>query len=62
LLVLYLLQKLLSLVRNHYLISIDFIVYYLLAVTVYRDPPKAVLIETGGRLLLTCKRLFEFFN
>lgn len=26
-----------------------------LAVTVYRDPPKAVLIETGGRLLLTCK-------
>jgi len=25
-----------------------------LAVTVYRDPPKAVLIETGGRLLLTC--------
>jgi hypothetical protein len=24
-------------------------------VTVYRDPPKAVLIETGGRLLLTCK-------
>ena len=26
-----------------------------LAVTVYRDPPKAELIETGGRLLLTCK-------
>ena len=23
--------------------------------TVYRDSPKAVLIETGGRLLLTCK-------
>ena len=30
----------------------------ILAVTVYRDPPKAVLIETGGRLLLTCKSVF----
>jgi hypothetical protein len=29
--------------------------YFSLAVTVYRDPPKAELIETGGRLLLTCK-------
>jgi hypothetical protein len=28
---------------------------FCLAITVYRDPPKAVLIETGGRLLLTCK-------
>lgn len=30
-----------------------------LAVTVYRDPPKAELIETGGRLLLTCKIDFQ---
>ncbi|UJR15692.1 hypothetical protein I4U23_002626 [Adineta vaga] len=28
----------------------------IVAVTVYRDPPKAELIETGGRLLLTCKK------
>ena len=30
-----------------------------LAVTVYRDPPKAELIETGGRLLLTCKKSLQ---
>lgn len=34
----------------HYLSKV-----FYLAVTVYRDPPKAELIETGGRLLLTCK-------
>ena len=28
-------------------------------VTVYRDSPKAVLIETGGRLLLTCKKSLQ---
>ncbi|CAF0831411.1 unnamed protein product [Didymodactylos carnosus] len=28
----------------------------IVAYTVYRDPPKAVLIDTGGRLLLTCKK------
>ncbi|CAF0773864.1 unnamed protein product [Adineta steineri] len=31
----------------------------IVAVTVYRDPPKAVLIETGGRLLLTCKKSLQ---
>lgn len=25
----------------------------------YRDTPKAVLIETGGRLLLTCKKSLQ---
>ncbi|CAF0958034.1 unnamed protein product [Didymodactylos carnosus] len=28
----------------------------IVAYTVYKDPPKAVLIDTGGRLLLTCKK------
>ena len=32
---------------------------FVLAVTVYRDPPKAVLIETNGRLLLTCKKSLQ---
>ncbi|CAF4108312.1 unnamed protein product [Rotaria socialis] len=31
----------------------------IVAVTVYKDPPKAVLIETGGRLLLTCKKSLQ---
>ncbi|CAF4005550.1 unnamed protein product, partial [Rotaria magnacalcarata] len=31
----------------------------IVGVTVYRDPPKAVLIETGGRLLLTCKKSLQ---
>ncbi|CAF0850162.1 unnamed protein product [Rotaria sp. Silwood1] len=31
----------------------------IVAVTVYRDPPKAVLIETGGRLLLTCQKSLQ---
>ncbi|CAF3974918.1 unnamed protein product [Adineta steineri] len=31
----------------------------IVAITVYKDPPKAVLIETGGRLLLTCKKSLQ---
>ncbi|CAF1645739.1 unnamed protein product, partial [Adineta ricciae] len=31
----------------------------IVAVTVYHDPPKAVLITTGGRLLLTCRQSLE---
>ncbi|CAF3573200.1 unnamed protein product [Rotaria sordida] len=31
----------------------------IVAVIVYRYPPKAVLIETGGRLLLTCKKSLQ---
>jgi hypothetical protein len=33
--------------------------FFDLAVTVYRDPPKAELIETNGRLLLTCKKSLQ---